>query len=84
MERKWGKRVFWGCAIGSLLAGGVIPMASVSPGPFFWQRLPFFSAAYGFVGCIVIIVASKALGHHWLQKREDYYGQDEKKGRESD
>jgi len=78
MERKWGKRVFWGCALVSLLAGGIIHMTSTYHGPFFWYRLPFFSAVYGFVGCIVIIVASKALGHHWLQKREDYYDQHEK------
>ncbi|RPJ04725.1 MAG: hypothetical protein EHM36_09445 [Deltaproteobacteria bacterium] len=82
MERKWGKRVFWGFALGSLMAGGMIHMTFTSHAPFVWQRLPFFSAAYGFVGCIVIIVVSKALGHHWLQKREDYYGQDEKERQE--
>jgi hypothetical protein len=82
VARKWGKKVFWVCAIGSLLAGGVIHMTSTVHGPFIWQRFPFFSAAYGFLGCIVIIVASKALGHHWLQKREDYYSQDEEERQE--
>jgi cytochrome bd-type quinol oxidase subunit 2 len=77
MERKWGKRVFWGVALGSVLAGGVIHTTYTYHAPLFWQRLPFFSAAYGFIGCIVIIIASKALGHHWLQKREDYYGREE-------
>jgi hypothetical protein len=40
---------------------------------FWWENIPVFSAVYGFVGCVFIIVASKALGHHWLQKEEDYY-----------
>ena len=40
---------------------------------FWWEEIPVFSAVYGFVGCVFIIVASKALGHHWLQKEEDYY-----------
>ena len=37
------------------------------------ERIPGFWAAFGFVGCVVIIVASKALGHAGLMKREDYY-----------
>jgi len=40
---------------------------------FWWENLPVFSAIYGFVGCVIIIIASKALGHYWLQKEEDYY-----------
>jgi hypothetical protein len=44
---------------------------------FFWEALPFFSALYGFAGCIAIILGSKALGHRWLQKKEDYYEKQE-------
>ena len=40
---------------------------------FWWENSPVFFAIYGFVGCIIIIIASKALGHYWLQKEEDYY-----------
>ncbi len=40
---------------------------------FWWEEIPAFGAIYGFVGCVIIIVVSKALGHHWLQKEEDYY-----------
>lgn len=39
----------------------------------FLEKIPAFSAVFGFIGCIVIVVASKALGHHWLQRNEDYY-----------
>ena len=78
MAKKWGKKMFWICAIGSALAGVVVHTISPVHAPLIWQRLPFFSAAYGFLGCIVIIVASKAFGRLWLQKREDYYGQQDK------
>jgi len=40
---------------------------------FFWEKIPVFDAVFGFIGCIVIILGSKALGHAWLQKDEDYY-----------
>lgn len=35
--------------------------------------LPGFSAVYGLISCIVIILGSKVLGHAGLMKREDYY-----------
>ena len=40
---------------------------------FWWERIPAFDAIFGFLGCILIVVGSKALGHHWLQKDKDYY-----------
>jgi hypothetical protein len=41
--------------------------------PHAWDVIPAFAAMFGFVGCILIIIISKALGKRWLQKREDYY-----------
>ncbi|MCX8022207.1 MAG: hypothetical protein N2745_05475 [Syntrophorhabdaceae bacterium] len=40
---------------------------------FAWERLSFFNIAFGFLGCIVLIGLSKALGKLFIQKREDYY-----------
>lgn len=40
---------------------------------FWWERIPVFDAIFGFFGCILIVAGSKALGHHWLEKDEDYY-----------
>jgi hypothetical protein len=37
------------------------------------EKLPFFEAAFGFAGCLVLLLAAKALGRIFLQKREDYY-----------
>jgi len=40
---------------------------------FLWDKIPGWSALYGFVSCVLIIVVSKFLGHDWLMKKEDYY-----------
>ena len=37
------------------------------------ERFPAFWAAFGFIGCVIIILASKAFGHAGIMKREDYY-----------
>lgn len=37
------------------------------------EHLPGFWAAFGFLGCVFLIVASKAFGHLGILKREDYY-----------
>lgn len=40
---------------------------------FFWEDIPGFSAVYGFISCVLIVVISKALGHYWLERSEGYY-----------
>lgn len=60
---------------------GLVTLASVlldifgkpNPHPNAWDKIPLFYAAYGFVGCVVIIIVSKALGKLFLQKPENYY-----------
>jgi uncharacterized membrane protein YdcZ (DUF606 family) len=37
------------------------------------EKLPVFWAVFGFVGCVFIIIASKAFGKAGIMKREDYY-----------
>jgi hypothetical protein len=38
-----------------------------------WSAIPAFYILYGFVGCVVIIFFSKALGKLFLQQSEEYY-----------
>jgi hypothetical protein len=38
-----------------------------------WEHIPGFWAAFGFLGCVVIILVSKCFGHAGIMKREDYY-----------
>ena len=40
---------------------------------FIWQKIPVYDALFGFIGCLVLIVVAKTLGHYLLQKEEDYY-----------
>lgn len=44
-----------------------------NPHPHAWDRIPLFYAGFGFVGCVLIIFVSKALGKAFLQKDESYY-----------
>jgi len=56
------------------LATVVLSYVGKSPShPHPWDRIPLFYAAFGFVGCVLIIVVSKAIGKAFLQKEENYY-----------
>ena len=37
------------------------------------EHLPAFWSTFGFVGCVLIIIASKWFGHAGIMTREDYY-----------
>jgi len=37
------------------------------------EHWPGFWAVFGFVGCVVLILLSKAFGHAGIMTREDYY-----------
>jgi hypothetical protein len=38
-----------------------------------WEKLPIFEAAFGFFGCLLIIIVSKLIGYLFLHKKEGYY-----------
>jgi hypothetical protein len=44
---------------------------------FPWSNIPGFFSLFGFLGCLTIIYGAKLLGHHWLQRDEDYYDNDD-------
>jgi hypothetical protein len=68
MNRFWS--IVLGVAVvGSLVADLVRPTREVR---YLWDYT-FFFAAYGFLGCALIVYASKAAGKYWLQRRENYY-----------
>ena len=71
-------RLLYGVLILGIVGGFFVHLYLHPEIHFFWERLPVFSAVYGFIGCIVIILGSKAIGHLWLQKEEDYYEKQEK------
>jgi hypothetical protein len=55
-----------------MLASIVVQMTG-EPGHGVWSRIPGFWGFFGFVGCALIIVVSKAIGSYLLERREDYY-----------
>jgi len=59
-------------AVLGLLVGAdfLVPRTHVT---FFWDALPGFNAVYGLLSTLLIILVSKAIGHAWLMRREDYY-----------
>ena len=40
---------------------------------FSWDTIPGFSAVYGFVSVIIIIIISKIIGAVLVTRKEDYY-----------
>jgi hypothetical protein len=38
-----------------------------------WSIIPGFYIIFGFIGCVLIIILSKAYGKFLVQRREDYY-----------
>ena len=64
------KIIFISGIVLSCVLGFVFP----NPHPhFWWQYVPVYDAVFGFLGCLLIILLAKTLGHFWLQKKEDYY-----------
>ncbi len=58
------------CIVISSLLGFIFP----NPHPhFWWQKIPIFDTVFGFLGCIIIVLFSKWIGHIWLMKSERYY-----------
>jgi len=67
------KRIHW-LAIGVLLGLCLVGEYAVPHhGEYWWSSIPLFYGIFGFVGCVLIIAASKGLGKLFLLKKEDYY-----------
>ena len=68
------KRIFYASlaliALGEILA---IHVLHLGHGHFVFENLPAFGSLYGLFSCVVIVVVSKFLGHHWLMRKEEYY-----------
>jgi len=40
---------------------------------FWWSGINIFFAAFGFVGCVVLILFAKKIVNRLLERKEDYY-----------
>lgn len=37
------------------------------------ETIPVFWTLFGFLGCVLLVVVSKTIGHSFVSKEEDYY-----------
>lgn len=40
---------------------------------YWWEAVPGFFAAFGFVGCLLLILGAKTLGNLLVSQKPDYY-----------
>jgi hypothetical protein len=70
------KTVIWiSCAVLALVVvldaiPAIVDKEHANTSPEHW---PGFWAVFGFIGCVLIILASKWFGHLGIMTREDYY-----------
>jgi hypothetical protein len=64
------RRIAWVVLAGLVIADLLVPSKYDR---FPWESIGGFGALYGFLGCVVIIGFSKALGYLLLYRSEDYY-----------
>jgi hypothetical protein len=38
-----------------------------------WTYIPGFYALFGLIGAVVLIVLSRLIGRHWLERNQKYY-----------
>jgi len=59
-------------AVAALILGVsfLIPTGEVH---FIWEKLTLFSALFGFIGCLILIIGTKIFARRVVQRGEDYY-----------
>ena len=70
LSTKIVKKIAYGMLVLLILADFIIPRHEIH---FFGDKIPGFWSLFGFISCVLIIVVSKWIGHHWLVRDEDYY-----------
>ena len=62
------------CLLGFIVQYGMTPPDhDEEHDALIFEKIPVFSAIYGFIGCALIIILSKAFGHAGIMVEEDYY-----------
>ena len=61
------------CFYASLLGLLIVELFVHKHPHFGWEAWPEFYAVYGFVACVVLVVAAKYILRPLVKRREDYY-----------
>jgi len=77
MKTLWKTKYYWFLfisviAIFSVATGFFLTAGEIENGSW-WSHINGFFAAFGLIGCAVIVMIAKWLGKYWLQRKEDYY-----------
>ena len=70
LRSKAAKRIAYGALIILIIVDFIIPRHEIH---FFGDKIPGFWSLFGFIACVLIIIASKWIGHLGLMKDENYY-----------
>ena len=71
------KKVLIFCAA-ALLLTVVLEVAFVKHKTYYWwHEFIGFDIFFGFLGCVIVIAVSKFLGYAFIQKKENYYDDEE-------
>jgi hypothetical protein len=66
-------KILLGCFYASLLVLLIIELFVHKHPHFDWEAWPEFYAVYGFVACVVLVVAAKYILRPLVKRREEYY-----------
>ena len=58
--------------LATIICDLLFPVAHHNNG-FWWTHILGFFLLFGFIGCLILIIIPKIIGHSWLQRKEDYY-----------
>lgn len=72
-DRPRNVRILLGSFYVSLLILLIIEVFVHKHPHFSWEAWPEFYAVYGFVACVVLVVAAKYILRPLVKRREDYY-----------
>jgi hypothetical protein len=68
----------WWLLAAVVAIGTVVAELVAGPyGYFHWHFIPAFDLLFGFVGCVAIVLLSKAAGKHFIQRPEGYTPEDD-------
>ncbi len=77
MKKWWLWAVAGAMGVSVVVDLGLAGDTGEAHGGLSWVSLPGGDLLYGFIGCVVLVLASKALGVFWLQRDERYYQDEE-------
>jgi|TARA_Y100000294_G_scaffold178064_1_gene207092 hypothetical protein len=62
-------KLFYGVCLTLLIINFFVP----THGHFFWEERLGFYAVYGFVACVILVLAAKYILRPFVKRRKDYY-----------